>query len=240
MIPQEVIAEDRQLQADENKISKRIMWLRWHWTLDKDNPGTVSFSEYARQVGLGVSSIAKSANGYMILLDVQQDHPENPISPSEAAARANMSEERRRPVVAVAKARGKHSDTVRRDYGFDVDRVTGEINRYAEHHPEASDEDLDAIAERHARNIAASNELARKQREKLLRSQPHLLTELQGELAKAREALIAARALTKDADRSLLPDDAIDHLDGALQEIGRLASDVRVFLGKIDWDARLV
>jgi hypothetical protein len=240
MIPQEVIAEDRQLQADGNKISERTMWLRWHWTLDESNPDRVSFSEYARQVGLGPTIIANSANGYVIFLGAQKDHPENPISPAEAKDRANMSAERRRPMTAVAKARGVSSDRVRKVYRDEVDRVTSEIDDYADEHPEAAPEDLDAIAERHARNIAAASKLAKEQRDKLLRSQPHLLTELQGELAKAREALIAARALTRDADRSLLPDDAIGHLDSAIQEITSLASDVRVFLGTVNWDPRLV
>jgi hypothetical protein len=237
MLPQEVIQEDRQLQADENKISERMMWLRWHWTLDKDNnPGTVSFSEYARQVGVTEAAIRRSARGYVISEDVLRDHPENPISPSEAAARAGMSEQRRRPVVAVAKARGKHSDTVRRDYAFDVDRVTGEVDRYADEHPEASDEDLDAVAERHAANIAEASEMAHKDRERLLESKGHLLTELTGELAKAREALTAAKNLAQDADRDLLPAGGLERLTAALHEIARLTSDVRILLGTADWN----
>jgi len=243
VIPQEVIKEDRDLMSISENATERLMELRWHWTLDESNLGHVSISEYARQVGVGYDAINEHAKGHQFKIDLalkRQDDLRQDRKPSDFAKLAAMSEENAIITDAVAEAEGISVSRAKDGRKPEISRVRDAVAEHMERQPLATPDERREVARRIARNISTSRKLGQDQREKLLRSQPHLLTELQGELAKAREALIAARALTRDADRSLLPDDAIGHLDSAIQEITSLASDVRVFLGTVNWDPRLV
>lgn len=235
-LPPEVIQEDRDLQEVERSASEQLIRLRWHWTMDQSNPGRVSVAEYAQQVGVNQSTVYRSANGYLIFLSAKED-PFNSMSPSAAVHRADMAVDRRRNVDAVAKAHGNiHPVNVEKNHRDELNRVRDAVRDHVETHPTASDDELQRIADRTAKNIKTSADLARNQRDQLLQSQPHLLTEILGETAKARESLIKARALAKDADPSLLPADGLDRIDNALQEVARLASDTRSLLGRTAWD----
>jgi hypothetical protein len=243
VIPPEVIKEDRDLDLIAENATERLMELRWHWTLDESNSSRVSITEYARQVGVYHNAVVEHARGWELKIARQlklSDDLDRDRTPGDYAKLASMTQERADIVDAVAQAEGISVSRAKDSRQDDISRVRDAVAELMDREPAATREDRQEIAQRTARNISVSRKIGREQRDKLLQSQPHLLTELQGELAKAREALIAARSLARDADRSVLPGDALSHLDSALLEISGFSSDIRVLLGTVNWDARLV
>jgi len=189
-------------------------------------------TDYARQVGQTHGWVQECAYGWDMI--VRGLKPADDLA--DAQKLANMSQDRATATDAVAKAEGISVSRAKDGRKDDVKRVREAMNDYAERHPESTPEDRADVARRTAHNISTSRKLERDNREKLLRSQPHLLTELLGEAAKAREALIKMRSLAKDADPSLLPAEGLDRVDNALQEVARLTSDARSLLGLTQWD----
>jgi hypothetical protein len=64
MLPADVINEDFMLEGQVSGVTEKLAQLRWHWTLDESNPGRVTVSEYARQVGRTEGPIRYMAKGY--------------------------------------------------------------------------------------------------------------------------------------------------------------------------------
>src|SRR5271166_743271 len=194
-LPVEVIEQDRELDVQEQVAGSALSELRWHWTLDESNPDAVTCAEYARQVGAHESTIHEYADGWaMIVLGLK---PEKDLP--DARKLSQMSQERAAATEAVAKAEGISVSRAKDGRKDDVKRVREAMDDYAEQHPESTPDDRAEIARRTAKNISVSRKLERSQRDELLTSQPHLLTQIQGELAKGREALTAAKNLARDA-----------------------------------------
>lgn len=64
-LPIKVVKEDRQL----SNASDSLAALRWHWTLNEENPERVSFREYGRAVGRDMAAILRHAKGYALYLE---------------------------------------------------------------------------------------------------------------------------------------------------------------------------
>lgn len=63
-LPDDVVVEDRRLEGEARKNTARLAELRWHWTLDKNNPKSVSIPEYAQRVERSHTIIARYAKAY--------------------------------------------------------------------------------------------------------------------------------------------------------------------------------
>jgi len=64
MLPADVINTDFMLEGQLSGVTEKLAQLRWHWTLDKSNPGRVTVSEYAQEVRRHESTIRRMVNGY--------------------------------------------------------------------------------------------------------------------------------------------------------------------------------
>ena len=99
IIPPEVVAEDRALEAQEASSSRALIELRWHWTLDESNPDKTSFAEYGRAVGRARPTISRYAQAFQLISSNVTTEP------SKALSQAGRSQETKMAARAVADAR---------------------------------------------------------------------------------------------------------------------------------------
>ena len=108
-LPATVVKEDKRLDDQAKKTGEALGELRWHWTLNEDNPDRVSFAEYARQVGRHLSTIKKYADAYAKVQSIPRG-----IDFQDAIATASYGEDRTAVMEAYSKAAGISMNSVRR------------------------------------------------------------------------------------------------------------------------------
>ena len=242
-LPAKVVSEDKRLDNTAKKAGEALGELRWHWTLNEDNPNRVSFAEYARQVGRSSATIEKYAKAYA---KVQSTPPG--VDFQDAVATASYGEDRAAAVEAYAKAAGISMGSVRRgatpDHAAAVNRVQEIAQRRAEDNGTSVAKEAKAAAEhviKHRSEDLAAAKARADQANRFRDKQQHTL-----EWISATGALNYARKSIKEA---------ISHIDGVQfddeeaetlrQEFARLEAAVkwaRLYVtGKadVDWDVEL-
>jgi hypothetical protein len=141
-----VIETDHRLEEAAGRTAGELAGHRWHWTLDESNPGRVSISEYARQVGKSQSTISVMAKGYASYSAVN-DASSNL---DDHVGRARMSGETAAAAEAVARARGVSPRTAqdsRSPLHNEVKRVRDIARDLAEKHGTSIEEEAPTVAE---------------------------------------------------------------------------------------------
>src|SRR5215471_10890566 len=103
------VTKDRELAKAADMAGEELAKHRWHWTLDESNPGRVSISQYAREVGVTHAAVSTMVNGYVAwaVSSSSQPKPGTPTTLHEHVRAAHMSEERQQAAGAIAKATGR-------------------------------------------------------------------------------------------------------------------------------------
>lgn len=63
-LPKTVVREDARLEKAAKSATEELASLRWHWTLDEDNPHRVSIRDYAASIERAESAVRQMVNGY--------------------------------------------------------------------------------------------------------------------------------------------------------------------------------
>lgn len=233
-LPAKVVREDKRLDAEAKKAGEALGELRWHWTLNEDNPDRLSFAEYARQVGRSAKTVEKYAKAYA---KVQSDPRGADFQ--DAIATASYGEDRATVMAAYSKAAGISMNSVRRgntpNHASAVSMAQEIAQRRAEDKGTSVAKEAKAAAEWVIKTRKA--EEAKRQREKAQHTLEWIAAT--GELNKARRAI----------------KEAIKHVDGIQfdaeetetlrEEFARLEAAVkwaRLYVtGKadVDWDVEL-
>lgn len=231
-LPLEIIEQDRSLDKQASRAREELSKLRWHWVRDPNGP-QIPVTEYARQVGAHHAWVQECVDGWDMI--VRGLKPASDLA--DAHKLAKMSQDQATATDAVAQAEGISVSRAKDGRKEDVRRVREAMDVYAEKHPESTPEDRAEVAQRAAQNISTSRKIEREHRDQLLASQPALLTIVQGELAKAREALVKVNGLVQDAEMDIFPEAGKQQLARSLDEITKLSSDLRILFNVGDWDS---
>ena len=68
-LPKTIVREDARLEKAATAATEELASLRWHWTVDEDNPHRVSIREYAASIGRAEPNVRHMVNGYAEWLD---------------------------------------------------------------------------------------------------------------------------------------------------------------------------
>lgn len=231
-LPKEVIERDKMLVARASELAH----LRWHWTLDETNSKRVSFSEYARQVGVIESSIRSQARAWEEYNSRPGARkPGQPSSFEDFKQRQHMSEENSQAAEALARHTGKSYGNIAKHHRNEVRSVVEMARDRADRKGTTFEYEVDKVAE----TRQASRDRLDKEKDwkrKHLRSECFKMQTCLGyAITRVREAYEIAQDLE-------FGDDEIEILSHTLSSLRALVNllDRRV-LGKehVDWDAEL-
>lgn len=145
VLPSQVVAQDRVLRKAEQTAGEQLCQLRWHWTLNQENPGRVSFSGYGRQTKVSRNTIWRDAQAWRIVA-------ESGLSITEARTLATMSADRRAAFRALSKVESKSAGVLYSDRFLraEADSLRNQIVSERETHllsgGRVDDFDLSAVA----------------------------------------------------------------------------------------------
>ena len=229
-LPQNVIDEDRRLNGQIESSSEALAQLRWHWTLNEDNPDRVPMREYARLVGSTYSSIARYARGYILF----RDHAEV-ATVTEATLRAETHTEREAAIDAVAQSRGQAFTNVHANRRTEVNRVLTAARDRAERYGSTVEEEAPKVAAAVVRAEQADKTTKERRAQRLgLR-----FIEMEGLLDNAKRTLLRAVQLAHEIEWG---DEERELLHGSVTNIQALLKliDMAFVEGTaVDWDAEL-
>jgi hypothetical protein len=242
----QVAAEDRRLESTAQRANGDLARHRWHWTLNKANPGRMTIAAYARLVRRDPITISRHAGGYASWLEQARSQsqgtaPALPLRIADHIETAAASDIQREALQAVAGARGISVGTARQHHGDEVRSVRDSIERELLARPgETGAEQRQATAENAARSLAAAQQLATRNRDQLAASRLALALLIESELGKARHGVLGAL----DYARQIDPEDAgfLARLQRAAGEIDAITGLVRDAVAggvPVDWDAEL-
>lgn len=231
-LPIEVIAEDRRLVAHLTETEEDLARLRWHWTLNEDNPDRMSFRRYADGVDKSRSTIAKYANGYATWVATNGSQPLD-----KAIVLANMNAETAAATEAVAKANEISVGTASNagQYRAEVKEVVATARDRAERNQTTVEEEIPKVAEfrAKARRTAAKQRTNRKAQKTLSFSQ------VEGHLAAAKQYLMKALTVAREAE---FEPEALQLLADSVSSVQSLLHLLDVCLvgsTNINWDEEL-
>lgn len=236
VLPAEVVEADRQLDGTVSRASEELAELRWHWTLDDDNPARVSVREYARQVGKSYRIVYVYARGYADRRKAQGD-PHVGITPdlSESIARADMGAETQAATEAVATSRGTSFTHTRDHRPTEIRRVREMARERAELNETTVEEEAPRVADWIVKSEHVEQERTEDRRQKLgLR-----FVEMEGYLAGAKrqltKALTLAHSIEWDDECRELLHDTVENVKALLG----LIDAALVGTADVDWDAEM-
>lgn len=228
-LPADVVHEDRDLETRIGRMSEKLAKLRWHWTLDEDNPERVSLREYARQVSRDFKTVRGYAKGYALFMS------DGHVSISEAIGRANMGGETESATEAVAKARGTSFTHTRDSRNTEIRRVREIARERAEQKGTTVEEEAPAVAEWIVKTEEAGKKISGERKQRLgLR-----FVEMEGKLDKVKRELLSAVRLAQDIEWG---DDEIELLQHTLENIRallHLIDSAMAGTADVDWDTEL-
>src|SRR5262245_43092584 len=102
-LPRRVVTDDNRMDKGVTAMTEALAELRWHWTLDEDNPKRVPLKAYARAVGRAYMVVHAYAHGYA----TWSESGDLGTEIGEHIARAKVGAEKAAAIDAVAKASGK-------------------------------------------------------------------------------------------------------------------------------------
>jgi len=216
-LPKNVVGLDHRLQNASEASARELMELRWHWTLDEANDRRVSFSQYARDVGMNRQTIMSDARAHTFITA-------NPnMTTDTARERAKTDAEKFQAIEAVAQARGVGAHTARQRYQDEVKRV----RTYARDRAEQNDTTVEQEIPKVAKALVQQSKSEERQRENARKEHGQDWFVISGGLAKAALAVTdvvssATRAEFSGKERELLRHqmatvrEALDLLDDAL------------------------
>lgn len=191
ILPAHVIEDDHRLEHASSDASRKLMEHRWHWTLDKKNPGRVGLRAYAKQLGKTLPTIQRYAHGWEILSDTAGG-----VTPTEALERAGMGAETQAATEAVAKAHEVAFKTAREDHGPEVRRVRQMAREAAERKGTSVEEEAPRAAKVVYNATQAEKTHEARQRERY--GLAYIKAELEGD--KARRHLLAMTKVMNGAN----------------------------------------
>ena len=242
-LPKKVIQEDARLskavETATDELAARtqeLASLRWHWTLNEENPDRVSYAEYGRENGRSLSIVRQMARGYAEWVERQELRGVDSTPLADIVALQLYGADRRSVVEAYSAKTGTPATTTRNaehrsivDTAHDIaqQRAIRRGTSIAEESEAAVDW---AVNGRKSRQRRAENRKAQRTMEYLSAS---------ASLHKARVALVKALGHVKDVqfnktETRLLIEDC-QRLEDAL----RLARLELTGESGIDWDKEL-
>lgn len=241
-LPNKVIERDQKLTAEIELKNDQLMELRWHWTLDESNSARVSFSEYAREVGLRRDTIGADARGWAEWLAANEcpgsaagKTPGKAQNPNEFRELAKMGGEKQKAVEAVARTTGRTVGAVARGSREEVSAVVSTARERAERRKTTVEAEIEEVAEHRAKAAKAAKGMA--ERRKSAHTMQYL--KIEGDIAtamrKLRTALDEAEGVEFSADERELLADSLGKLRALLNLIEIRVTDS----AEIDWDTEL-
>jgi hypothetical protein len=234
-LPKAVVAEDRLLDDKAKNATAALMELRWHWTINPDNPKRVSQRAYAAAVGRSQKSILASARGWQMKLDAEANEGDVAFTRElgEYVEMAKVGELKRAAAEAVAAAHGIRVDNVLSHRRNDVNDVVNIARSAAERRGTTPEEEVARVADhqKRAADTRASAAEARKSR--------HTMRWLgiEGKVTKALRELNAALAESEGVEFTAEEREMIAESVGKLRAVLNLL-DMRIIgTADIDWDA---
>lgn len=224
-----VIDTDHRLTREAEQASKSLAFHRWHWTLNENNPRRVTLKAYAREIGIGETTVRMYAHAWEIR------HADPSVPMSDALERAKLGEDAYTAAEAIAESRGTSVATVRRSQYGEVRHVRDVARDRAERHGTSVVEEVREVV-RQRRESAERTQA--QQRERASR------TTMRADVAASR--LVTARRNVLDAVEQLigvdLEEDDVEHLNDRLDKleaaVGLMRARTRGESG-VDWDAEL-
>lgn len=228
-LPDDVVAADRELENAEQDAVILLAQHRWHWTLDRGNPGRVSVLAYAKAVGRNESTIRAYAKGYADW-DVRHD-PAEPVS--EYIMQARMSPDTVAATSAVAAARDITPGTAARAHQPETRRVRELARQAATEHGTSVAVEAPRIAARLAKAEEAAVSPRRRGPDPRVYDIAQHLLRARREILTALDIIVAMPRITPSVQQYLLT--VTTNLRAALDLVDTRLS------GKPgpDWDAEL-
>lgn len=213
-LPQDVIEQDHKLEKATDSASVALMQHRWHWTLDESNPGRVSISDYAREVGRKRTVIHQYAFGFGF-------YRPGSITTDEAIRRANMSAETEAAVEAVAQERGVKFAYASKEFASEARTIREHARQVAEDKGTSTLDEIPRVAEFTYKARRAEKE----HRESRRRNDTLRYIEMEAALTKARRHLLdaakAGEGVEFDAEERELLLDSLDNIKRLLVLLDR-------------------
>lgn len=234
MLAEWVPEKDRELETTAHRATEELCRLRWHWTLNPDNPERVSFKQYAHAVGRSPSTIKINARGYETWLEACKSEPSPSLN--EHIERSNMSVEKAQAVEAIAEVYGVTFGYARQAHQKDIQSLRDSAkNKAAEtgtSYPEALTELADWRKKSHEAHL--------RERSKMKEQHGLRFISIDDRLAKARQLLSnvlnEAHAVEwTEQEREILVDSVTK--TKSLMDLIALAINGTV---DVDWDAELI
>lgn len=204
-LPFKVIEEDHKLEEQAGRATRSLMELRWHWTLDPSNPNRVGFTQYARDVERGESTIRQHARAHEKFRAAQKDsrsgsRPGAPTSPNDYLQLQNMSERRQKVTEALAVATGKKPGYVASNMRDHVRAVQADAEEQAEANGTTLEYEIPLAAKRHVNGSQAEKPREPKPEPDPAEEARRRRKEAETELMHAMAALARAADLVKGLD----------------------------------------
>ena len=229
----DVVREDRRLEAATDLAGEALARHRWHWTLDESNSERVSIREYARSVGRGFGRIQAMVNGFARWqaqgdLDVEV----TALSLIDCIELAKGGAEKEAATLAIAGVTGKTPSNVSAHMRQEVQAVRALATERAERLGTSVNEQLEPIAKRRA-DARVSKAMQRAQRR-----EKHDLRymEIEGELGRAARAIRSAITVARGVE---LEDEELELLQITLNNVRALLGMLEARLtgdSGTDWD----
>lgn len=228
-LPAEVVTEDHDIESRIGRMSERLAKLRWHWTLNEENPDRVSLREYAREVGRSPRLIGMYAKGYLLFSE------EDNLPIVEAIERASMGAETEVATEAVSKARGTTFTSTRQSRSTEIRRVREMARERAEQKGTTVEEEAPIVAEWIVKTEEAGKQVSSERKERLgLR-----FVEMEGKLDKVKRELVSAVRLAQDIEWGEEETELLTHTLDNIKALLHLIDTALVGSADVDWDAEL-
>lgn len=239
-LPKSAIDKDHKLEQAHIEAGDALMEHRWHWTLDESNPNRVSMKAYAREVGVGYTTVNQDANGWAEWLAANTDRefaiakkPGQAQTPGDFRELAKMGAEKKQAAQAIARETGAAITTVTVNKRDKIDAVVNRARTRAEEKGTTVEHEIDKAAEWQAK----ADKLAERERQERKEKRTLQFIKIEGKigamLARGREILvIAADVDFGDDERELIAESM-----GKLRSLLNLI-DMRITgTTSVDWDA---
>lgn len=234
-LPENVIEKDRRLTKSADELAK----LRWHWTLDKSNPGKLNFTDYANQVGATRQAVSVMAIGYESFLESARNHvvagPGVPQTLGDHIQLAKLGEENQMAVKAIAAASGTTITNVAAHKGDQVASVIGVARERAVANNTTVEHEIAEEAEWRAKAQRVNKAESDKRKQNRTAAFIRMENLIGSAMRKLRVALDEAEGIEFEGDELEVLTDTLGRLRGLIKLL-----DLRIVgTVDIDWDREL-